>query len=105
MKQSAPEAEFALHCKAYKLNPVAEFRFCETRRFRADFAFVDRMILVEIEGGGWLGAKGGHTSGKGLERDCEKASIAASLGYRLFRFTPAQIRSGWAIEIMLKALK
>lgn len=105
MKQSKPEAEFALHCRVHKLNPVAEFRFSDTRKFRADFAFPAQMILIEIEGGIWLGANGGHTSGKGLSRDCEKASLAALLGYRLFRFTPDMIRSGEAIEMLLKALK
>lgn len=105
MKQSAPEAMFALQCRVYKLNPVAEFKFCTTRKFRADFAFPSQMILVEIEGGIWLGANGGHTSGKGLSRDCEKASLAALLGYRVFRFTPDIVKSGEAIAMIIEALE
>lgn len=103
-KMSKPEAEFALHCRAHKLNPVPEFRFCPTRKFRADFAFPAHMILIEIEGGVWLGANGGHTSGKGLSRDCEKASLAALLGYRLFRFTPDMVKSGEAVQMVIEAI-
>jgi len=57
MKQSAPEAAFALHCRAHKLNPVPEFKFHPVRKWRADFAFPAHMILIEIEGGVWVNGR------------------------------------------------
>ena len=104
-KQSKPEAEFALQCRAYKLNPVAEFKFHPCRKWKADFSFPSHMILIEIQGGVWMGANGGHTSGAGISRDCEKFSHAALLGYRVFQFTPAMVSSGEAIQMVVKALE
>ena len=65
--------------------PIREFRFSK-RRFRFDFAFPDRKVAVEIEGGGWL--YGRHHRPKGYERDLEKYNLAQSLGWKVFRFTP-----------------
>lgn len=103
MKQSAPEAEFALHCRAHKLNPVSEFKFHPVRKWRADFAFPSHMILIEIEGGVWI--QGRHQTGKGFSADCEKYSHAALLGYRVFRFTPDMVKSGEAVQMVNEALK
>ena len=102
MKQSAPEAAFALHCRAHKLNPVPEFKFHPVRKWRADFAFPAHMILVEIEGGVWV--NGRHNRGAGYSADCEKYSHAALLGYRVFRFTPDMVKSGEAVQMIKAAL-
>lgn len=103
MKQSAPEAEFLLHCRAHQLNPVVEFRFHPVRKWRADFAFPAEMILIEIEGGVWV--NGRHNRGAGYSADCEKYSNAALLGYRVFRFTPAMVKNGEAIQMIIQAIK
>lgn len=102
MKQSAPEAEFALHCRAHKLNPVPEFKFHPVRKWRADFAFPAHRILIEIEGGVWV--NGRHSRGAGYSADCEKYSHAALLGYRVFRFTPDMVKSGEAVLMVKEAL-
>lgn len=102
MAQSKPEAEFALFCRAHKLEPVAEFKFCPTRRWRADFGFPAQMMLVEIEGGIWT--NGRHNRGSGFEADCEKYNHASLMGYRVFRFTPKMVASGEAIRIVQEAI-
>jgi very-short-patch-repair endonuclease len=99
---SAGEEEFALHCKAYGLSPVREYRFCE-RRWRFDFAFEADRIAVEVEGGSWT--NGRHNRGKGFESDCRKYSTAAMYGWRVFRFTPAMVTSGEAVEMIVAAMK
>lgn len=48
--KSAIEEAFALHCKANKLNPVREYKFHPSRRWKFDFCWPDRMIAVETEG-------------------------------------------------------
>lgn len=79
-----------LACRAAGLaEPVAEFRFAPPRRFRFDFAWPDRKLALEVEGGVWT--RGRHTRPAGFLRDVEKYNLAASLGWRVFRTTPQRI--------------
>lgn len=82
--------------------PVEEHRFCK-RRWRFDLAWIDRKLAVECEGGIWVGGR--HVRGKGFERDCEKYSEAAILGWRVLRFTTGQIESGYALDAIERALE
>lgn len=56
------------------------------------------MIAVEVEGGTWSGGR--HTRGDGFEKDCEKYNTAALAGWRVLRFTGAQVQSGIAITVI-----
>ena len=78
--------------------PVLEFRFCPSRRWRADIAFPDAMLLVEVDGGSWVGGR--HVSGVGFEADLEKINAAQIAGYRVLRFTPRMVRDGVALEMI-----
>ena len=69
---------------------VEEHRFCE-RRWRFDFAFVEEKIALEIEGGIWKGSVGGHTSGTGYTRDCEKYNTATVMGWKVLRVVKEQV--------------
>jgi hypothetical protein len=63
--KSAPEEQLALHIKATGLPaPVREFYFAKPRRFRADFAWPERMVLAEVEGGDVVGRSA--RSGQGI---------------------------------------
>lgn len=99
---SAPEELFALHCRASGIKVEREFKFHPKRRWRADFAIPERMILIEIEGGVWI--QGRHQTGKGFSADCEKYSHAALLGYRVFRFTSEMVQNGVAINMIEESL-
>jgi hypothetical protein len=88
-----------------------EYRFAPPRKWRADFAILygptfrsndDIDVLVEIDGGGWV--QGRHTRGSGFEKDAEKQSAAAILGYRVIRCTPAQVNDGRALSWIRQAL-
>ncbi len=72
------------------LNLVAEFPFAQAlrRRFRFDFADVERRIAIELEGGVWT--YGRHTRPQGYIRDIEKYNIASALGWMLIR-VPAHL--------------
>lgn len=82
--------------------PEREFRFHPTRKFRADFAYPDHRLLIEVDGGGFVAGR--HTRGAGFEKDCEKASEAACLGFRVIRVTPRQVEDGRAVEWIARAL-
>jgi very-short-patch-repair endonuclease len=81
--------------------PEQEHRFCE-RRWRFDFAWPERMVAAEVEGAIWV--KGRHTRGSGYQKDCRKYNAATLLGWRVFRFTPAMINQGEALETLKEAL-
>ena len=83
-----------------------EYRFAPPRRWRADFKvwspeFV-YPILVEIDGGGYIGGR--HSTGRGIELDCEKTSAAAIAHYRVIRATPSQVNEGIALSWIRAAL-
>lgn len=85
--------------------PVREYRAIKDRRFRWDFAWPERKLLVEIQGDIWAGRRGeqsGHTSGTGLTRDYEKNNLAVMAGWQVLFFAGAMIKDGTAIECLQK---
>lgn len=83
--------------------PEREYRFHDTRRWRLDFAYPDKKIGIECEGGTW--AKGRHTRGSGFAKDCEKYNTATMMGWAVLRFTKGMIDSGEAIETIRRVLE
>jgi hypothetical protein len=84
-----------------------EHRFHKERRWRFDFAihgFGDYWGL-EIEGGAWVKGGGGHNRGKAFIDDMEKYNHAALLGWKVLRFTPAQVLDGTAIAFIKRVLE
>lgn len=61
--------------------PTREYEFIPDRKFRLDFAWIPVKVGVEIQGGTWSAAKGGHTSGSGLNRAYEKMNEGQRLGW------------------------
>lgn len=78
--------------------PSREFRFAQLagRQFRFDWCWGRRRVAVEYEGGTY-GPKSRHTTAAGFREDCVKYSLAAELGWRVFRYTSDHVRSGAAI--------
>ena len=80
-----------------------EFRFCH-RKWRFDRAWPEQRIAVEIEGL-MTGAGGRHQRPAGFAVDCQKYNEAALLGWLVLRVTPAQIRDGYALRTLERALR
>ena len=93
---SEGEATLAQHLKVHGISFEQEFKFHETRMWRADFHIVGHKLLVEVEGGIWSGGR--HTRGKGYQADMEKYNAAVGLGYRVLRFSTEQVKSGFAVN-------
>ena len=70
------------------------------RKYRFDFAI--KGTLIECQGQIW--GIGGHTSGTGMTRDCEKTILAQLEGWRVFPVTSEQIKSGQALSWIKQAL-
>ena len=69
-----------------------EFKFCPTRKFRADWRVSkgDVCCLVEYEGVNIQKSKSGksrHLSLVGYSNDCEKYNLANIMGYKMLRYT------------------
>ena len=97
------EQALLFQIRAYKLEvPEPEYRFHETRKWRFDFAYPERQLAIEVEGGTWSGGR--HTRGAGYSKDCEKYNAAQLRGWSVLRFTSDMIKSGKAIDTLKEAL-
>lgn len=83
--------------------PVAEFKFHPSRKWRFDWAFPERSLAIEVEGGAWTGGR--HTRGAGFENDLEKYAEALALGWQILRVTPTWITNGRALGYIERLLK
>jgi very-short-patch-repair endonuclease len=105
MDKSDLEQSFLFYVNAINLpEPVREWRFHPVRRWKFDFAWVDKMVAVECEGGTWSGGR--HVRGKGFEGDCWKYSNAAVLGWKVLRVTGGMLdRDALGfLELLIQAL-
>jgi len=106
---SLPKAAME-YCREYQFDNRAQ-----PRRWRFDFVF-NAQLAVEVDGGTWgvYGGKrcrscghvpvGGHSRGRGYQNGCDKANMATLQGWRLLRFTPADIKRGEANRVICTAL-
>lgn len=77
--------------RAHMPVPVAEYRFHHARLWRFDYAWPDYLLALELEGGIWQKGGGGHSHPMHIERDIEKYSEAAVLGWSILRVQPADL--------------
>jgi very-short-patch-repair endonuclease len=68
---------------------IEEFKFHPMRKWRFDFAWPEKRVAVEIEGGVWT--RGRHTRGSGYIGDMEKYNSAVEMGWRVLRYQPGKI--------------
>ena len=90
IKKAERYAWFLPMLKARWPDAVAEFKFHDARKWRADFSIPSKRLLIEVDGGIFSGGR--HTRGAGFLADCEKLNSAAMLGYRVLRYSPTQLR-------------
>lgn len=75
------------------------------RDWRFDFAWPDRHVAVECEGGVYT--RGAHGSVSGILRDIEKYNAAAQIGWTVIRLTPTMLYDNpiGAISMVREALE
>jgi very-short-patch-repair endonuclease len=84
-------------------DPITEFKFHPVRKWRFDYAWPDRKVALEIEGGIWN--RGAHVRALHYMSDMEKYNEAQKLGWRVFRFTPQQFKKGDVQSFLLDVFK
>lgn len=68
---------------------VREYRFDKSRRWRADFAWEEARLLIEIEGGVWN--RGRHLTPRGFMNDAEKYLAATLQGWAVIRLVDSML--------------
>lgn len=91
-----------------------QYRFHPERRWRADLAWPEAMVLVEVEGVVRPGAvnpqtgkpiRSRHQTISGYREDCRKYNAAVCLGWRVLRFTQDMVENGEALATIEQALR
>jgi very-short-patch-repair endonuclease len=77
-----------------------EYRFHAARRWRLDFAWPQHRLGLEIEGVTVAGGR--HQRIAGFRKDMEKYNALALAGWSLLRVTPADVRTGRAVLLVLE---
>jgi hypothetical protein len=70
------------------------------RRFRLDLAWphLSPPVCCEVDGGDRM--QGRHNRAQGMAADCEKANLLTLAGWKVYRFTGSQVKSGAAIAFL-----
>ena len=97
------EELLAIHLAELGVEFERQYPYVPGRKFRADFAIPSINLLIEINGGQLL-AIGGHSGPIGIQRDNERLNHAALAGYRVMRFTPKEVKSGAAKEVLRQSI-
>ncbi len=93
MPLSHLEARFRLLIEAAQIPMQYQYRLPGSR-YIWDAAYLERRILIEVDGGQWLKRAKAHGYGEGMERDCRKQNEAALAGWRVLRFCTSMIADG-----------
>lgn len=93
----------AIAKKELGIEPVKEFLFYPTRKWRFDYAFVEAKIALEVEGGVHTGGR--HIRPRGFLGDMEKYNAAAELGWRVVRTTPDKLRTLDTIKMIKNCMR
>lgn len=82
--------------------PEAEFRFCQERLWKIDYAWPEIKLAFEIEGGIWK--QGRHNRPASMIAEMDKYNRLACLGWRLLRCTPEQVKDGSIFATIREAM-
>lgn len=102
------ERLFAFQCRALRLPefrqqyPFAKAAF--DRKWLSDFYFEQYRLIVEINGGIWMGGQGAHSRPANIQRDMEKGNAATMLGLWTLEFTTREVTDGTAVAFTQKVL-
>jgi very-short-patch-repair endonuclease len=82
--------------------PEREYLWWPGRKFRADFSYPERRILIEVQGGSW---GKGHSRADRYAEDRVRQAEAQMRGWVVIEVTPVMIEDGRALSLIERALK
>lgn len=83
--------------------PIFDYNQSPTKTYKADFYHIKSKTIIEIHGGIWMPASG-HSTGKGITKDCEKLCLCTSLGMKYFALTSKMINP-YYLELIAKTIE
>lgn len=93
------EDMLAFQIKAAGLpDPVRQHFYAPPRKLRADFAWPERRLLVEVQGG--VFNRKAHGSITGVLADIDRLNAATIAGWHMLRFVPDQVKNGSALAVI-----
>lgn len=104
MTPSTLERSIETYIKRHGIpEPERELRFHPERRWRFDFAWRDKHVALETEGGTFSGGR--HTRAIGFHRDAEKYNAAALLGWLVLRLDTEMVKDElYVVGLLSEAL-
>lgn len=103
MKRDELKSEMMFRIRALGLpEPTQEHRFHPVRRWRFDYAWIDKKVAVEIQGG--VG-RSFHFNQKTLHKDSEKFLEANMLGWIVIQVNYWMIERGLEMALIERALE
>lgn len=100
--------------KALGHTPVTEYAFIPGRRFRLDFAWPQRKVGLEVDGGVFgIGRPcptckrrrvGAHSSISDIKRNMEKRNLAIVHGWRIITVLPEKFAASETIDLLREIL-
>jgi hypothetical protein len=88
--------------KDFGIEPVAEYKFHDTRKWRFDFAWPDSKVALEVQGGIFSGGR--HTRGPALLKEMEKLNMAARTGWKVLYCIPQNLCLVDTVEMVKGAI-
>lgn len=88
--------------------PQMEFKFCEWRQWRFDFAWpsytkhYSHPVALEVDGGIWI--RGGHNRGAQIKKTWEKENRAQIMGWRIIKCEPKDLCTEDTAKLIKEAL-
>lgn len=77
--------------------------YAKGRGWKCDFAWPNRRLIVEVEGGVYT--QGRHTRPSGFVKDIEKYNALTEAGWKVLRFSRREVKSGEALNVIERVLK
>lgn len=94
---NAEELRFGWLCEAAGLpRPVGQFMANPERKWAADWAWPEHLLIVEVQGGAW--SHGRHTRGEGFRKDLIKKLWLQTRGWTVLEVDPQMVRDGSAVQ-------
>lgn len=82
--------------------PERQYHYARPRKLRADFAWPEHRLLVEVHGGIW--ARQAHGSIVGILADIDRLNEATMHSWRVLWVTPDTVKDGSALALIERAL-
>ncbi len=106
---SEGEETLALALRTQRIRFQRQYKAHPDHNWAVDFYFTGSDLIVEVDGGNRMIRydKNGkpHAVGDHIQdADYERHTELVIQGYRILRFTPAQVRKGYALDAIVRAL-